>query len=73
MATKAGVWIDHKQAIVVLITDAGQEIKKITSDIGATCSVCEGVHARRTSTRRNDFVAEDRLERKVENDRKKAL
>ena len=29
MVKKAGVWIDHKQAIVVLITDAGQEIKKI--------------------------------------------
>jgi len=29
MATKAGVWIDHKQAIVVLVTDAGKEIKKI--------------------------------------------
>ena len=28
MVTKAGVWIDHKQAIVVLLTDADQEIKK---------------------------------------------
>ena len=34
MATKAGVWIDHRQAVVVLVTDAGQEIKKITFDIG---------------------------------------
>ena len=29
MATKAGVWIDHKQAVVVLITEAGQMTKKI--------------------------------------------
>ena len=28
MAAKAGVWIDHKQAIVVLMTDAGQKTKK---------------------------------------------
>jgi len=33
MATKAGVWIDHTQAIVVLLSDAGTEIQKIKSDI----------------------------------------
>jgi hypothetical protein len=27
MGTKAGVWIDHKQAIIVLLTDAGREIR----------------------------------------------
>jgi hypothetical protein len=34
MGKKAGVWIDHKQAIVVLVTDKGKEIKKITSNVG---------------------------------------
>lgn len=64
MATKAGVWIDHKQAIVVLITDAGQEIKKVKSSgekpirpAGATSSL--------TKHTPNDFVAEKRLERKL--------
>ena len=33
MASKAGVWIDHKQAIVILITDTGPEIKKFDSVI----------------------------------------
>ena len=33
MATKAGVWIDHKQATVVLITNEGLSIKKVKSDI----------------------------------------
>ena len=33
MATKAGVWIDHRQAIVVLVTDAGKKIKKIASGV----------------------------------------
>ena len=69
MATKAGVWIDHKQAIVVLMTDAGQEIKKIAFDIGQPVR-----SASRSSSKNkgkpNGFVAEDRLERKVEADRK---
>jgi hypothetical protein len=69
MATKAGVWIDHKQAIVVLLTDAGQELKKIAFDIGQPtlpAASSRGKH----KFKPNDFVAEDRLERKVENDRK---
>ena len=63
MATKAGVWIDHKQAIVVLVTDAGQKIKKITSDIekpGRSTGASQSKH-RYT---KNDYVAEDSLERK---------
>lgn len=32
MKTKAGLWLDHRQAVVVLVTDAGEEIKKIMSD-----------------------------------------
>jgi hypothetical protein len=69
MATKAGVWVDHKQAIVVLITDAGQEIKKIAFDIGRPARPTDGSRPKNKYTP-NDFVAEDRRERKVENDRK---
>ncbi len=69
MATKAGVWIDHKQAIVVLITDAGQEIKKIAFDIGQPVWSAGSSSPKHKYTP-NDFVAEDTLERKVENDRK---
>ena len=69
MATKAGVWIDHKQAIVVLITDAGKEIKKIAFDIGQPVRSAGGSRSKNKYTP-NDFVAEDTLERKVENDRK---
>ncbi len=69
MATKAGVWIDHKQAIVVLVTEAGQEIKKIAFDIAQPV---RSVGSSRTKNKYtpNDFIAEDRQERKVENDRK---
>lgn len=69
MATKAGVWIDHKQAIVVLITDAGQEIKKIAFDIGQPV-LRAGKSRTKNKFTPNDFVAEDTLERKVEADRK---
>ena len=69
MATKAGVWIDHKQAIVILMTDAGQEIKKIAFDIGQP-ALPAGSSRGKHKFKPNDFIAEDRLERKVENDRK---
>ena len=69
MATKAGVWIDHKQAIVILITDAGNEIKKIAFDIGQPVRSPSGGRLKHSYTK-NDFVAEDKLERKVGNDRK---
>jgi len=66
MATKAGVWIDHKQAIVVLITDAGQEIKKFKS--GSASAVGSRPNNKYTP---NDFIAEDRRERKLASDHKK--
>jgi stalled ribosome rescue protein Dom34 len=66
MSVRAGVWIDHKQAIVVLVTDAGKEIKKISSDIEKPART----RSHNTYTP-NDFVAEDRLERRLESHLKK--
>ena len=68
MATKAGLWIDHKQAIVVLVTDAGNEIKKIEFDIGQAIRSTGGSRSK-NPYKPNQFVAEDTLERKVGNDR----
>lgn len=34
MAKQAGLWIDHRQAVIVLVTDEGEEIKKISSGMG---------------------------------------
>ena len=62
MAAKAGVWIDYKQAVVVLLSDAGQEIKKVAFNIG------QQIHSKGGA--RHEFVAENRLERKVHSDRK---
>jgi stalled ribosome rescue protein Dom34 len=60
MAIKAGVWIDHRQATVVLVTNTGKRIKKIASGIE------KPDHSRlKHKYTRNDFVAEDRLEHKL--------
>ncbi len=31
MTKQAGLWIDHRKAVIVLITDDGEEVKKIAS------------------------------------------
>lgn len=33
MKTFAGVWIDHREAVIVLISDKGQETKRVTSHV----------------------------------------
>ena len=33
MKKQAGLWVDHRKAVIVLITEAGEEIKTITSDM----------------------------------------
>jgi hypothetical protein len=70
MATKAGVWIDHKQAIVVLVTDTGKAVmKKIAFDIGQPLQSTGGSRSKHSYTS-HDFIAENTLERKLGNDRK---
>jgi hypothetical protein len=68
MAKQAGVWIDHKQAIVVLIAGKEKEIKKITFDIGQPIRAVAGSRSTKPY-KPGEFVAEDTLQRKVENDR----
>ena len=72
MANKAGVWIDHKQAIVVLVTDAGQETKKFPADI-ETAAQTAGKSRPKNKHRPNDFIAEDSQERKLVAGRKKVF
>jgi hypothetical protein len=33
MKSKVGLWIDHRKAVIVMVTDAGEETKQITSNI----------------------------------------
>jgi transposase len=62
MATKAGIWIDHRQAIVVLVTDAGKTIKQIASKVQSP-DRSKSKH----KYSKNDFVAEDRRQHKKMN------
>ena len=64
MAIKAGVWIDHQKALVVLISDQGEEIKRIKSSMPRRARLAAGSSSKNKYTT-NDFVAEDRLERKL--------
>ena len=67
MATKAGVWIDHKQAVVVLVGDAENQIKNIKSGVKTPSRSTDGSKAKNWYTP-NDFVAEDRLGRRFGNE-----
>jgi len=31
MKREIGLWIDHRKAVVVIVSDAGEEVKEITS------------------------------------------
>ena len=33
MKKQAGLWIDHRKAVIVIVTEAGEEIKEITSSM----------------------------------------
>jgi hypothetical protein len=33
MKSKVGLWIDHRKAVIVTVTDEGEEIKQITSNM----------------------------------------
>jgi hypothetical protein len=33
MRTKVGLWIDHRKAIIVSVTDKGEEVRLITSKV----------------------------------------
>jgi hypothetical protein len=64
MAIKAGVWIDHSKAIVVLIADKGEVTKRIKSDVKKPARAADGPRPKKSYTP-NDFVAEDRQERRL--------
>jgi hypothetical protein len=33
MKREIGLWIDHRQAVIVIVTDEGEEVKRITSNM----------------------------------------
>jgi len=65
MTINARIWIDHHKAVVLRITDEGEDIRQIISDDNKTPRDASGARVKSAHTR-NDFVAEDKLERKAE-------
>jgi hypothetical protein len=63
LAIKAGVWIDHKKAVVVLISYKGEETRRIRSEADETRTPARGSRSK-NKYGPNDFVAEDRRERR---------
>ena len=61
MTTNAGIWIDHHKAVVVLLTDGAETMEIIHADAEAPDSLSNDHNAHT----RNDFIAEDKRERKA--------
>jgi hypothetical protein len=61
MKTTAGLWIDHKKAVIVVVTDKGEEIQLIISKVEKQPGRSGGV--RTTVPYEQQVLADDSLER----------
>ena len=64
MAKNAGVWIDHQKAVVVLLTDDGQEMLQIRCDQGVSARSPAGLRAKNSNVP-NNFLVDGKRERTV--------
>jgi len=64
MTMKAGVWIDRQKAVVIVLTDEREDILQISADHNAATQPPGRIRLEHVYTR-NDFVVEDRRERKA--------
>jgi hypothetical protein len=65
MTINAGVWIDHRKAVILLITEEGEDMRQIMSDDSKTAPAARGVQVKKSYTR-NDSLPEDKPDRKVD-------
>ena len=65
MTINAGVWIDHHKAVVVLLTEEGQDLLQFLPSQGATARSPAGLRAKNAYTP-NDFVSEGKREQQVQ-------
>jgi hypothetical protein len=64
MKTKAGLWIDHRKALIVVITDKGEEIKLVISKVEKQPGRLEG--KRSTTSYESQLVpADDSSQKKL--------
>ena len=66
MKKEIGLWIDHREAIIVIVTDGGEEIKHITSNSGKHIHYSGSSHSK-TPDGLKEVTSEDRRDRKFTN------
>ena len=66
MKKEIGLWLDHRDAIIVILTDAGEEIKHITSDSGKHIRYSGSSHSK-TPEGLKEVTSEDQRDRKFDN------
>ena len=64
MKREAGLWIDHRQAVIVILLDQGEEIKRIESNIEKHVRYSGASHSQ--SPTGHDDSAEDRRDRRFD-------
>ncbi|HVM72468.1 MAG TPA: hypothetical protein VMT91_11975 [Anaerolineales bacterium] len=60
MKKQAGLWIDHRKAVIVIVTEAGEEVKEITSGMEKRIRFTDGTGSEEGS-------AEDMRDRQFDN------
>lgn len=63
MKREMGVWIDHREAVIVLLLEKGEEIRQISSNVGKRIRYSGASHSR-TPTGEHGDSAEDRRDRR---------
>ncbi len=64
MTTQAGVWIDHRKAVLVRMTESGEEIREISSKVDKAYQPPTGPASKQPG-RPSGFVPEDVQEHKL--------
>ena len=66
MKKEIGLWIDHREATIVFLTDVGEEIKHIISNSGKHIRYSGSSHSK-TPEGRKEITSEDQRDRKFGN------
>lgn len=66
MKKEIGLWLDHREAVIVVLTDGREEIKRITSGSGKHIRYSGSSHSK-TPTGLKEVTSEDQRDRKFGN------
>jgi len=58
MTTGAGLWIDHRKAVIVMVSEEGEETKTIESNVERHVRYSGGAHREPEDTRDRRFAGE---------------